>query len=89
MCQKVDPLSNELFIKAVYDPDTSAQGKGNKQEGEGEGEDEGEGEEEEEEEGEEGEQKEGKDDEFEEDLVRLVWCRLVPVSHFSSACTLN
>ena len=72
MGQKVDPLSNELFIKAVYDPDSRPQGKGTGEGQEGEGEEEGE--EEEEEEGEEGEQKEGKDDEFEDDLVRLVWC---------------
>ena len=68
--QKVDPLSNEVFIKSLYDPKPHTEGKKEDRE---EGEDE-EGEEEEKDEAdeEEGEgSKENKSDEFQDDLVSL------------------
>ena len=69
--QKVDPLSNELFIKSLYEPKSHTEGKkgGEGKEGEEEEEEEGGEEEEEEEEGE--GSKENKDDEFQDDLVSL------------------
>ncbi len=68
----MDPISNEVFVKSVYDPKTS-KGKGQEEGGEEEEEEEGEEEEEEEGEGEEEEEagkgKGDKDDQFEDDLV--------------------
>lgn len=65
MGQKVDPLSGEVFISAVYDPSPS--------DGMGEEKEEGDEGTEEEEEQEEDDEKKGKKqrDEFEEDLVRV------------------
>ena len=69
--QKVDPLSNELFIKSLYEPKSHTEGKKGGEGKEGEEEEEGEegGEEEGEEEGE--GSKENKDDEFQDDLVSV------------------
>ena len=81
--QKVDPLSNELFIKSLYEPKSHTEGKKGGEGKEGEEEEEGEegGEEEEEEEGE--GSKENKDDEFQDDLVSLndVHTYTIPMFH--------
>lgn len=65
--QKVDPITNEVFIKAVYDPDNPVPG------GEGDGEenndDEDENEDEEEDEENEEDEEEKEQDEFIDDLV--------------------
>ena len=85
---KVDPLSNELFIKSLYEPKSHTEGKKGGEGREGEEEEEGEegGEEDGEEEGE--GSKENKDDEFQDDLVSLqvliifdVHTRYLPMFH--------
>lgn len=84
--QKVDPLSNEIFIKETYDPNAST-GKttNNKNEEDDEDEDDDEDEEDEDEEGE-GEDGGNDGDEFEDDLVK--WWSYLLYMH-TVYCTCN
>ena len=66
--QKVDPITNEVFIKAVYNPDNPVPGKGEDGEENNDNEDENEDEQEDEEEEDKEEEKEP-EDEFIDDLV--------------------